>query len=235
MSTRIAIDRRFCGPPDSANGGYTAGALAAFVRGPAEVTLRAPPPLGAPLEVDIQADAVALRQGSQLIAEARSTELELELPAAIDFDRAVRASALYPGFHRHPYPSCFVCGPQRAEGDGLRLFPGAVEGTAVAAAPWLPGADLCDADGNVEELFVWAALDCPSWWGHAAFAAQTAPILLGRLSARVLSRPRRDERCVVQGWGLSREGRRILCASAVFGEHGDLHAFARATWIEIKA
>jgi hypothetical protein len=205
------------------------------VQGPAEVTLRAPPPLGAPLDVDIQAGTVALRRGDLLLAEARATEIELELPAAIDFDRAAHASAGYPGFRRHPYPGCFVCGTERAEGDGLRLFPGAVEGTAVAAAPWLPTADLCDAEGNVEELFVWAALDCPSWWGYAAFTTQTAPILLGRLSARVLSRPHRDERCVVQGWGLSREGRRILCASAVFGEGGALHAFARATWIEVKA
>ena len=39
-------------------------------------------------------------------------------------DEAVAASATYPGFSAHPFPTCFVCGPERAEGDGLRLFPG---------------------------------------------------------------------------------------------------------------
>lgn len=47
----ILIDRRYCGPPNSANGGYAAGRLAAFVDGTAEVTLRRPPPLDTALNV----------------------------------------------------------------------------------------------------------------------------------------------------------------------------------------
>jgi len=36
----VVIARRFCGPPDTGNGGYSAGLLAQSLRGPIEVTLR---------------------------------------------------------------------------------------------------------------------------------------------------------------------------------------------------
>ena len=41
----IRIERRFRGPPNSGNGGYSAGRLAAFIDGSAAVTLHMPPPL----------------------------------------------------------------------------------------------------------------------------------------------------------------------------------------------
>ena len=40
----MTIPRRFCGPPNSGNGGYVCGTLARCIPGAAEVTLRAPPP-----------------------------------------------------------------------------------------------------------------------------------------------------------------------------------------------
>ena len=51
MTETLTVDRRFRGPPDSGNGGYVAGRLAAFIDGPAEIALRLPPPLGRPLAV----------------------------------------------------------------------------------------------------------------------------------------------------------------------------------------
>jgi hypothetical protein len=51
VSDPIVIDRRFRGPPESGNGGYTCGLVAGRVDGPAEVTLRLPPPLEEPLTV----------------------------------------------------------------------------------------------------------------------------------------------------------------------------------------
>jgi hypothetical protein len=56
--TQIIIDKRFCGPPNSGNGGYVCGRLARHIPGAAEVTLRAPPPLDTPL------DAVATNDGT---------------------------------------------------------------------------------------------------------------------------------------------------------------------------
>jgi hypothetical protein len=45
MTGSLSVARRFCGPPDSGNGGYVCGFFVGFVEG-AEVTLRLPPPLG---------------------------------------------------------------------------------------------------------------------------------------------------------------------------------------------
>jgi len=51
-SDRFAIDTRFRGPPQSADGGYVCGRLAAYLGGPVEVTLRRPPPLNQALDVE---------------------------------------------------------------------------------------------------------------------------------------------------------------------------------------
>ena len=55
----ITIDRRYRGPPTSANGGYVCGLVANAIGGSGEVTLRAPPPLDQPLE-DLRAGSVEL-------------------------------------------------------------------------------------------------------------------------------------------------------------------------------
>ena len=51
MTDQFTIPKRFCGPPDSGNGGYVCGLLAGYVEGDAEVTLRMPTPLERPLDV----------------------------------------------------------------------------------------------------------------------------------------------------------------------------------------
>jgi hypothetical protein len=45
----LVIPGRFSGPPQSPNGGVACGVVACFVDGPAEVALRASPPLDTPL------------------------------------------------------------------------------------------------------------------------------------------------------------------------------------------
>jgi hypothetical protein len=47
----VVIEKRFCGPPKSANGGYICGLLAAHIDGHAEITLLAPPPLDQRLDI----------------------------------------------------------------------------------------------------------------------------------------------------------------------------------------
>jgi hypothetical protein len=81
MTTRVKIDRHFCGPPESGNGGYVCGMAAAFLKGDVEVTLRRPPPLGTPLDVVIHgSDRVSLSDDSGPIAEGRRTILNLPVP-----------------------------------------------------------------------------------------------------------------------------------------------------------
>src|ERR1043165_8434126 len=63
----VTVPARFCGPPDSGNGGYTCGLVAKEVGGVVECTLRSPVPLNAPLEIKrIQSGAV-LRLGEKVI------------------------------------------------------------------------------------------------------------------------------------------------------------------------
>lgn len=231
----VTIAARFCGPPDSGNGGYSAGLLARSIAGPAEVTLRAPPPLDVQLELTHEPSGeVVLKQGTTVIAEATGRRFELELPAPVTFEEAERAQAGYPGFHSHPYPTCFVCGPAREPGDGLVLFPGPVAGRRVVAAPWVPAANLSQDGVHVDAPFVWAAVDCPSWFGFLAFEQPVGRTLLGRIAVDIARLPHVGERLVVLGWPLAVEGRRILCGSALFDERGQCLARARATWVVVK-
>lgn len=235
----LHIDRRFCGPPGIVNGGYLSGRVASVLGGAVEVTLRAPTPPETELTLERQGDRATLRSlDGALLAEAIAVErVELTHPELVSFEAATEASTRYVGFREHPYPSCFVCGPQRpAElGPGLRLFAGAVDRSApIVAAPFVPTDEHCDAHGLLRAELVWAALDCPSWFGHAAFLQDVPPILLGRLAVQVLRRPATGERCIVHGFSLVQEGRRIHCGSALASADGEWLAHARATWVELK-
>lgn len=227
------IDRRFRGPPTSANGGYACGAVAAHVGACAEVTLHRPPPLDAPLDVVERGTEVSILHGGDLVATGRPAELEPDVPQAPSFAEAEAAAVRYAGHHGHLFPECFVCGPDRADGDGLRLFPGTVDGGLVAA-PWRPNASVCGSDGHVHAACVWAALDCPSYFGIAAAEGVLPLALLGRLTGKVLAAPRTGEACVVLGWPVKLDGRKLHGGSAVVSEARGLLAYARATWIRVE-
>jgi hypothetical protein len=228
------IQRRFCGPPDSGHGGYTCGLIAAFIDGPAEVTLRRPPPLDRELEVRrLDAGRVAVYDGEMLIAEAAPTVLEMSIPAPVSREEAAAASQGYLGFERHLFPTCFGCGPERANGDGLRIFAGRVRGRDLVAAPWTPDSSLASAGGEVRPEFVWAALDDSGGWSLQS-SQDWQPIVLGRLAAVFVDRVHADERCVVIGWPLGHEERKAYSGTALFGEDGSLRAYARATWVQLR-
>lgn len=234
MVDALTIDERFNGPPGSANGGYTAGRLAARIDGPAEVTLRVPPPLGREMTVVRDGDHVSLIDGDVLVAEARSTTVDVYVPPPVALAEAEAAAARYPWRDEHPYPTCFVCGPRRPADDGLRIYPGPAEGSTLFAAPWTPDADLADADGMVRPEFVWGALDCPSGIVTSQLPDLGPLILLGRLAADLRAPVRAGEPHVVQAWTFPRDGRKLPTASALYTADGELCAVARATWIEVR-
>jgi hypothetical protein len=215
----LVIPRKFRGPTDSANGGYTCGLLASFVHGPAEVTLRLPPPLERPLEIQTNGN-VELRDGDAVVAEASAGEPELDVPDPIAFEEAA-AAALAEGDHESVFPECFVCG--WARGDGMRIYPGRVDGRDLVAATWTPSEEL------VASEFVWAALDCPGAYA-VEFGRRGNPVL-GRLTAQVAHLPHPGERCVVMGWPLGEEGRKLYAGTAVYGADGRVLGAARAVWI----
>jgi hypothetical protein len=215
----LEIDRRFRGPHASGNGGYTCGIVAALVGGPAEVTLRLPPPLDRPLDVQRDGDVIRVLDRDAVVAEATPTRLEFELPDAVSFEDATRAAA--PDLES-PFPECFVCGHTRV--DGLRVFAGPVAGRDVVASPWVPAADVVGPE------FVWAALDCPGAYATGVLGRGT--VVLGRLAVQVERVPRAGERCVVVGWSLGDDGRKHHAGTALFGEEGDVVGVGRALWIE---
>jgi hypothetical protein len=232
---RIVVRRRFHGPPESGHGGYTCGLIAAFIDGPAEVTLQRPPPLERELEVQrLAGGRVAVYDGEILIAEAAPATLEMSVPAPVSHDEAAAASQGYLGFKRHAFPGCFGCGPERAEGDGLRIFAGRVRGRDLVAAPWTPYGSLASADGEVRSEFVWAALDDSGFWSLLPGSQDSQPMVLGRITASLIDNIRAGERCVVIGWPLGREERKAHSGTALFGEDGSLRAYARATWVRIR-
>jgi hypothetical protein len=236
VTAAIVIPRRFCGPPDRGNGGVTAGLLAGHLGRQAEVTLRRPSPLETPLSVERDGTTVTLRDGDALVAEAVVAEVDVvpppAIPVAIARDASTRSPVVvHPEWH--PFPTCFVCGPERAGGDGLRLLPGRVDGTDTFAAPLAFPVDLAAADGTVPELLLWAALDCPSSFVmYLGDARPETPYVLGRIAARIDRCPPIDRTLVARSWPLGRDGRKLFAASALYDEDGVL-AVARATWISI--
>ena len=230
MTGEFVVLPRFCGPPRSGNGGYVAGMLASFIAADVvEVTLRSPPPLGVPLTVSDDAPGVRLQAGETLVAQAIPATLDGARPDPVDFAAATAAAEHYAGRRDHPFPTCFVCGLDRASDDGLRLEPGAIGEGRVAAA-WRPHPSLAAADGLIAPEFAWAALDCPGGWA-AGIAGR--PMVLGRMAARVLARPRPDDRCVVVGQLRDTEGRKAFTSSALYRANGELLANATATWLQV--
>jgi len=237
----VVIEKRFCGPPNSGNGGYVCGLLAAHIDGDAEVTLLAPPPLGQRLEIVAGERGVELKKEATTLAKGRSVRLDIPEIPAVDFAEAQDAVQRSPfDASRHQLPMCFVCGPARREGDGLRIIPRPLPSrpsctSGTLAAPWVPYADLAGEDGAVASEFIWAALDCPS--GFAGVGARhlgltgEETILLGRMSARIEKRPSPGDRCVIVAWPTGKDGRKLFASSALLGADGELLAAAQATWI----
>ncbi|MBL8550388.1 MAG: hypothetical protein JNJ73_10410 [Hyphomonadaceae bacterium] len=233
MIETVIIPPRFCGPAASANGGYVCGLLAGALPGArdgaVEATLKAPPPLDAPLIIERTDGDARLLHNETEIAIATSATLDLDPPPMPSRAAAEAASARYQGFKSHIYPTCFVCGSERAQGDGLRIFTGPVEDKSLVAAIWTPASADCDASGLALPEIVWAALDCPGY-----FALQEPmPALLGRMRAHVRARPRADEHCVVVGWRLGQEGRKHFSATAIYGDDARLIGLSQQTWIEL--
>ncbi len=205
------IPARFNGPPGSANGGYTCGVLASLLGADvAQVSLRTPPPVGRPLAVTHEDGRVELHDGGTLVAEGEPSELLLDVPDPVDPDTAEAASAAgrEAWTASHPFPTCVVCGPERAPGDGYRIFPGPVAGReGVFAAPWTPDESLAGDDGHVRPECLWGALDCPTSAPVANFG-EGPPVVLARLTARIGCAVRVGERHALVSWPLGIDGRK---------------------------
>lgn len=227
----LTIERRFCGPSHSGNGGYTCGKIARHIKGVASVRLLVPPPLNTPLSMEAEKGTIRLMHGEKPVGEGRSASLEMEVPEPFTFDEALEASRAYEGFLFHSFPRCFVCGPLREERDGLRIFAGRRKEGEPVAAPWTVDASLAE-QGEVGSEFIWAALDCPGAFAVSRYKKGVA-IVLGELTAKIERKVKPGDKCVAMGWAIDAEGRKRIAGSAIFTETGELVGKARATWVEI--
>jgi hypothetical protein len=226
----IFVQKRYQGPPKSANGGYVCGLIANQVNFTPTITLHAPPPLDSSMKLHLGSEIGELKHIDKKLAEIKPGELDFEAPDPPVFSAAELMSENYTGFNKHPFPSCFVCGPERKPFDGLRIFPGKADGHDLVAAPWRPYLDLGDERGRIKNEFIWAALDCPG-----AFAAihDMVPIMLGRMTAEIRYQPKVNEKCIVIGWSKGNKGRKHFTGTAVFSESKGLCAVADSVWITI--
>jgi hypothetical protein len=217
----VTIDRRYRGPLDSANGGYAAGLLGSRIGEAAEVTLRLPPPLETPLELRRDGTSLLLVDGERVVAEARPGDPGLVAPAPPTPTEAAVASEGVGAWGPPQFAECFVCGV-RHDGSGLGIHPGPVPGRdGLVATTWVAR--------EVAPEVVWASIDCPG--AYAVGEPGRGEPVLGRMTARIVRLPEERERCVVAGWPLGVEGRKLHAGTALYGRDGEVLALARQVWI----
>jgi hypothetical protein len=217
----VTIDRRYRGPRTSANGGYAAGLLGSRLGGAAQVTLRLPPPLERLLTVRRDGDRLLLEDGDVLVAEATPGDPGVTPPTPPGAAVADEAAAGVGAWGPPEFAECFVCG-LRDDGSGLGIHAGPVPGgDGLVATTWVAH--------DVTPEVVWAAIDCPG--AYAAGDPARGEIVLGRMTARVDRLPEEGERCVVVGWPLGEDGRKLFAGTALYGASGDVLAVARQVWI----
>ena len=228
----LTVPARFCGPPGSGNGGYTCGLVASELGGVVECTLRSPVPLDVPLQVERSQSGGVLRHGDKVIVEANSTTIAVVPPAPIDLETATAAmTSSFALDARHPFPTCFVCGPKRKMLDGLRIFPASIN-ASLYVATWPPSAEFGDSRQLLRPEFLWAALDCPT--GFAAGFPVVGKLVTGRLAVEQLQPISVGELCLLLSWPLGIEGRKHFSAACLY-QHQELCAVSRATWIRLEA
>lgn len=231
------IGRQFRGPPNSGNGGYVCGVLAAQLDGPATAMLRAPPPLDTRLDLEVADGAVRLTGAEGvLIGQAGPASQTLpEPPPSPGLEAARAAGKRSIAFEREVHPPCFTCSASREDGDGLRVLPGQVEGAApgVVACVWTPHASFGGHDGLVPTEIVWAALDCPGIFAWIETQGRPGG-LLGTMTGEVTSPVRVGEEYVVLAWPIGSEGRKKTSGVALYDRDGKVLARGYQVWITIN-
>lgn len=236
MSITILVDKRFNGPPDSANGGYMGGQMARLLGGPTAVSLRVPPPLETPLRVERDgADLIASAGDGTVIAHAQPASVDIDVPPCPTLADVVAAEPNYAGFAFHAIPHCFVCGTGRDHGDGLRIFASPVDGAHMVAAAWTPEPEL-GTDGLVDPEFVWAALDCPGYFAAVNdLGVKGIKMFTGRMAVEQVAPVKAWAPHIVTGWAIKHEGRKHWVGTALYTAAGALCAKSDALWIEPRA
>lgn len=238
MSRTLVIERRFNGPPGSAHGGLACGRFAIgaarLVDGPEPnvVTLHTPPPLDVPLHIRRSGGRVHVWDGETLVASVSRSDERIRTIPLVSPTVIAAAERRYVPASRHPFPTCFVCGPLRPGADGLGLAPGMLPARAGATAcTWVPDDTLgADPGQRLPPEFAWAAMDCPGGW--TADLART-PMVLNRFTVILDDVPRAGTRYVVVGERDGEDGHTMTTTTALYQHDGTIVGRSSARWTRI--
>ncbi|HEX4733787.1 MAG TPA: hypothetical protein VH247_05190 [Thermoleophilaceae bacterium] len=234
LTDEVVIDRRFRGPPESGQGGYSCGLVAERIDADsATVTLRSPPPLDRQLQIERDSDVVKLLDGEILVAEGSADPLDLDVPDPVSLDAARHASEQpFWADLIHPFPGCFGCGLERNQQEAVAIWMGDDDDSGLMAGIWTPSPEFAGDDGAVTKLVTWAALDCPTATG--ANLPLDGVSVLGRLSCRAIAPIEPGEPHTVVAWPISDDGRKHLGGCAIHSADGRLCACSAGLWIELR-
>jgi hypothetical protein len=233
MAEQLVIERRFRGPPDSGQGGYSCGLVAERIDSDcATVTLRKPPPLERPLTIESDQSGARMLDGDVLVAEGAADQLGLALPDPVSLDTAREASA-HPFWdeHVHPFPGCFGCGPERNQHEAVAIWMGRI-GDHHTAGVWTPAEDFAGDGGAVAKAVVWAALDCPTATG--ANLPMDGVSVLGRLTCRLVAPITAGVPHTLVAWPIADDGRKHTGGAVIHTQDGELCAYSAGLWIELR-
>ena len=247
METILTIDSQYNGAIGVANGGYSCGVVAAFIEGDAEVRLRAAFPTATPLSVrsttDGGVEALLADDPSKprLLGSGHPTVVELDIPAPPDYEGARQASEDFIFLHRIDPQGCYVCSPIRPPGEGLRLFIGALPGIGekaigenLAAAIWRPTSKLANAEGHIDPVYIWSALDCPGVTALKLRYTASGVLVLGSCAASIKDTLSASEHFIVSAWEIAPwQGNKRFMGVAIHSTTGKLMACARQVCFDV--
>ena len=234
----FTVPKQFCGPPSSGNGGYFCGSVASFFDIPIEVRLKAPPPLDTTMHIQRGADLSAVYAGERLIAQVRPLTESIEPVPMLDLEAASQCSAegLRGSLINHPFPTCFVCGPQRSEGDGMRVFTGPQEDTSLYGAKWHAHPAWSSNGTSIDPRYIWSALDCPSSGPAFATSVQAdsdIAYVLGTLSVEIKGQVQVGEDYSIVCATDEDHERLYRTRVSLYGKDKSLLAAGYAVWIQV--
>lgn len=196
------------------------------------MTLHAPVPVETPLLLRKAGRRTHLWAGEELIASASSEKGQIGRVDPVDIAVARTSRERFGGQVGHPFPTCFVCGMDRADGDGLLLTPAPVPGLIrTTACVWRPSPAVTDTRGHVPDEIVWSVLDCPGGWTADPVAE---PMVLARMSAELYTRPVVGAEYLVVARQNSRSGRTSSNTSTLYDHVGTVLGTATAVWVAVN-
>jgi hypothetical protein len=238
----IEISDKYCGPPMSGNGGYIAGITANKIRNSAAVVkIKAPAPLNKSLIYSLNSNNNEInllsKDSKEVIAAAmEDSDFYMNLPelGQLSLDEIENPSEEYLGFRKHPFPTCFVCGPKRLPKDGMRIFSAKISDqfgfSHLHGAFWNPWKDLATADGKIRNEIIWSALDCPG--GFAVSYVEPCMIVLVKLRARILESIFTEVPYAILSWEMGRNRRQRIAGTAIYRiSDRKCVAYSEALWM----